>query len=43
MQAVAEQVVRGGLPVEEAPAEIDRRVDVILEKRRWMLERQAAK
>ena len=43
MQAVAEQVVRGGLPVESAPAEIDRRVDVMLEKRRWMLERQAAK
>jgi multiple sugar transport system substrate-binding protein len=38
MQVVAEQVVRRGLAIEDAPAEIDRRVDAMLEKRRWMLE-----
>ena len=43
MQAVAEQVVREGRPVEWGPAEIDRRVDAMLEKRRWMLERRAAR
>ena len=43
MQHVAEQVVRGGLDVREAPAELDRRVDQMLEKRRWMLERRAAR
>jgi multiple sugar transport system substrate-binding protein len=41
MQVVAEQVVRGGLPVEAAPAELDRRVDAMLEKRRWILARKA--
>ena len=41
MQLVAEQVVRGSLAIEAAPAELDRRVDAMLEKRRWMLERTA--
>jgi len=39
MQLVAEQVVRGGLAIEDAPAELDRRVDAMLEKRRWILDR----
>jgi multiple sugar transport system substrate-binding protein len=39
MQLVAEQVVRGGLAIEAAPAELDRRVDAMLEKRRWILDR----
>jgi len=43
MQHVAELVVRGALPIESAPAELDRRVDAMLEKRRWMLERQAGR
>ena len=38
MQAVAEQVVRGGITMAEAPAELDRRVDAMLEKRRSMLD-----
>jgi len=41
MQLVAEQVVRGGISIGEAPAELDRRVDAMLEKRRWMLDRRA--
>ncbi|HUF26091.1 MAG TPA: sugar ABC transporter substrate-binding protein, partial [Gemmatimonadaceae bacterium] len=35
----AETVIRGGVSVERALAELDREVDAILEKRRWMLER----
>ena len=42
MQVVAEQVVRGRLSVEQAPEELDRRVDAMLEKRRWMLARRPA-
>jgi multiple sugar transport system substrate-binding protein len=37
MQLVAEQMVRGGLTVEAAAAEINRRADLLLAKRRWML------
>jgi multiple sugar transport system substrate-binding protein len=33
----AEAVINGGADLESALAELDRRVDVILEKRRWML------
>jgi multiple sugar transport system substrate-binding protein len=40
MQVVAEQVVRGRLSLDEAPGELDRRVDAMLEKRRWMLARR---
>lgn len=43
MQQVAEQVVRGGLALDAAPAELDRRVDVMLDKRRWMLDRGTAR
>jgi multiple sugar transport system substrate-binding protein len=39
VQLVAEQMVRGRLTVDEAAAEMDRRVDVILAKRRWLLDR----
>jgi multiple sugar transport system substrate-binding protein len=35
---VAEQMVNGRLTVDQAAAETDRRVDAILEKRRWMLD-----
>lgn len=37
MGLVAEQVVRKGLAVDQAAAELDRRADRILEKRRWMI------
>jgi multiple sugar transport system substrate-binding protein len=37
LQLVAEQMVDGKLTVDQAAAETDRRVDQILEKRRWML------
>lgn len=42
MRVVAEQMVSGRLTVDEAAAELDRRADAILEKRRWMLDRAAA-
>jgi multiple sugar transport system substrate-binding protein len=42
MQLVAEQVVRGRLNVEQAGKELDRRVDLMLEKRRWLLARGRA-
>jgi multiple sugar transport system substrate-binding protein len=37
----AEQVIRGGRPVDAVLAALDRDVDRILEKRRWMLDRLA--
>jgi len=42
MQIVAERMVRGEYTPETAAAEIDRRADRLLEKRRWMLERGRA-
>lgn len=42
MRLVGEQMVGGRYTVEEAAAELDRRADAILEKRRWMLDRDAA-
>ena len=39
MRLLTERVVRGDFPRTEAPAELDRRVDRMLEKRRWMLAR----
>jgi multiple sugar transport system substrate-binding protein len=39
MQAAAESVVRGRMGVEEAARVLDRKVDAILEKRRWLLSR----
>jgi multiple sugar transport system substrate-binding protein len=41
MQLVAEQMVHGRLSIDQAAAEIDRRADRLLEKRRWMLARRA--
>ena len=38
MQIVAERMVRGEYTPETAAAEIDRRADRLLEKRRWMME-----
>lgn len=38
MQLVAAQAVAGELTVDEAAAEMDRRADGILEKRRWILD-----
>ena len=37
MQLTAEQVVSGGTDIAQATSALDRRVDAILEKRRWML------
>ena len=39
VQLVAEHMVRGEFGVDAAAAEMDRRIDRILEKRRWMLDR----
>ena len=40
MQLVAEQMIRGRLGVDAATAEMDRRADALLAKRRWMMARQ---
>ena len=42
MQLIAEQVVRGRMDVEQAGRELDRRVDAMLEKRRWLIARGRA-
>lgn len=42
MQIVAERLVRGQFTPEAAAAEIDRRADRLLEKRRWMIEQGRA-
>jgi multiple sugar transport system substrate-binding protein len=42
MQLVAAQAIAGRLSVDQAAAEIDRRADRILAKRRWMLDRAPA-
>ncbi|MEO6264596.1 MAG: sugar ABC transporter substrate-binding protein [Luteimonas sp.] len=42
IRLVAEQMASGRLTVDQAAAEMDRRADAILEKRRWMLDRDAA-
>jgi len=42
MQLVAERMVRGQFTPVQAAAEIDRRADRLLEKRRWMLEQGRA-
>ena len=39
MRIATERVVRGGQPQDQALEELDQRVDAILEKRRWMYER----
>jgi multiple sugar transport system substrate-binding protein len=40
MRITSERVVRGGQPQDQALRELDQRVDAILEKRRWMYERE---
>src|SRR5690606_34168644 len=40
LKLVGELVANGRLDVDQAAAELDRRTDAILEKRRWMLEQQ---
>jgi multiple sugar transport system substrate-binding protein len=40
MRLAVERVVHGELTADNAPAELDARADRILEKRRWMLDRQ---
>jgi multiple sugar transport system substrate-binding protein len=40
VQQTAEQVVRGGVDIEQATRALDQRVNAILEKRRWMLARR---
>ena len=39
VQRLAEQAVRGRLTIDAAAAEMDRRADALLAKRRWLLER----
>lgn len=41
MRLATERVVRGGQPQDEALAQLDARVDEILEKRRWIREQEA--
>jgi len=43
VRLAAERVVRGGEPADQALRELDARTDAILEKRRWMLARRAAR
>jgi multiple sugar transport system substrate-binding protein len=43
MQLVAAQAVAGELTIDEAAAEMDRRADRILEKRRWILDHSSAR
>lgn len=43
MRLATERVVRGGQPQDEAVRELDARVDAILEKRRWVQAREAAR
>ena len=42
LRVVAEQAVRGTVPLAQAARELDARADRILEKRRWILARRAA-
>jgi multiple sugar transport system substrate-binding protein len=42
MRYAAERTVRGGQPIDRSLGDLDARVDAILAKRRWMLERRKA-
>jgi len=42
IRVVAERVVHGDLTVAQAATELDARTDRILEKRRWLLDRNSA-
>ena len=39
MRLMAERVVHGDLSVEEGARDLDREVDAVLQKRRWLLDR----
>jgi multiple sugar transport system substrate-binding protein len=41
LRLVMEMVVRGDIPAARVAQEMDARTDLILEKRRWMLDRRA--
>jgi multiple sugar transport system substrate-binding protein len=41
LRLVMEKVVRGDIAKAQVPQEMDARTDLILEKRRWMLDRRA--
>jgi multiple sugar transport system substrate-binding protein len=43
LRVVGEQLAYGRISVDEAAAELDARADEILEKRRWILDREAAR
>lgn len=43
VRLAAERAIRGGEPTDQVLRELDQRTDKILEKRRWMLERDRAK
>lgn len=43
LRLVGEQLAHGRLTIDQAAAELDRRTDNILAKRRWMLDRQGAR
>lgn len=43
LRLVGEQLANGRITVDEAAAELDRRADAILEKRRWMLDQGSQK
>ena len=43
LKLIEEQVANDRMSVDEAAAELDRRTDKILEKRRWMLDRRASR
>jgi multiple sugar transport system substrate-binding protein len=43
LRLVMEKVIHGDLPASRAAAELDERADRILEKRRWLLSRKAAR
>lgn len=43
MRLMAERVVRGELTVDEGARDLDRQVDAILQKRRWLLAREPAR
>ncbi len=42
LRLVGEQLIAGNYSVDEAATELDRRADAILEKRRWMMDQDAA-
>ena len=41
MRVIGEEVANGRMGVDQAAAELDRRADRFLEKRRWMLDQAA--